>query len=92
LRSEAELAGNLKSINLNGIARPRSGSNRRAGLEIDYQYKEAREYLEDILGGRSDEFAVAVRGTLGLIRPAFHSLDRRCQISHASQAMLRAAM
>lgn len=64
----------LKPVSLNGISRPMSASNNWLGPEIDDHQWEAREYLEEILGGRSDELALAVKGALRFIRQAFYSL------------------
>ncbi|MFO3797166.1 MAG: hypothetical protein ACK8QZ_07770 [Anaerolineales bacterium] len=64
----------LKPVNLNGISRPMSASNNWLGPEIDDHQWEAREYLEEILRGRSDELALAVKGALRFIRQAFYSL------------------
>lgn len=65
---------NLKPVNLGGISRPMSSSNNWLGPEIDGGHFPGRDYLEDILHGRSDELAVAVKGTLRFIRQAFYSL------------------
>jgi hypothetical protein len=64
----------LKPVSLNGISRPMSASNNWLGPEIDDHQWEAREYLEEILSGRSDELALAVKGALRFIRQAFYSL------------------
>lgn len=64
----------LKPVNLNGISRPMSASNNWLGPEIDDHHWVAREYLENILGGQSDELALAVKGALRFIRQAFYSL------------------
>lgn len=64
----------LKPVSLNGISRPMSVSNNWLGPEIDNHQWEARKYLEEILDGRSDELALAVKGALRFIRQAFYSL------------------
>lgn len=69
----------LKPVNLAGISRPMSASNNWLGPEIHDQSFRARVYLEEILRGRSDELALAVKGTLRFIRQAFYSLGAESQ-------------
>lgn len=64
----------LKPVNLHGISRPMSAMNNWLGPEIDDIAFEGRSYLVEILQGRSDELALAVKGTLRFIRQAFYSL------------------
>lgn len=63
----------LKPINLTGISRPMSASNNWLGPEIDNGPFKGRRYLEEILQGRSDELAAAVKAALRFIRQAFYS-------------------
>ena len=63
----------LKSINLRGISRPMSASNNWLGPEIDDQDFLAREYLTEVLRGRSDEVALNVKGALRSCRQAFYA-------------------
>ena len=64
----------LRPIDLAGISRPMSASNNWLGPQIDDSIFRGRPYLEEILHGRSDELALAVKGTLRFIRQAFYSL------------------
>lgn len=64
----------LKPINLKGISRPMSASNNWLGPEIDDHDFLAREYLKNVLCGRSDELALSVKSTLRSCRQAFYTL------------------
>ena len=64
----------LKPINLQGISRPLSASNNWLGPQIEDQWFRGRPYLEEILHGRADELALAVKSALRLARQAFYSL------------------
>lgn len=64
----------LKPVNLAEISRPMSASNNWLGPEIDNLPFDGREYLEEILHGRADELALAVKGALRFVRQAFYSL------------------
>jgi hypothetical protein len=63
----------LKPLNLRGISRPMSASNNLLGPEIDDQSFLAREYLTEVLRGRSDELALSVKGALRSCRQAFYA-------------------
>ncbi|MFG6429774.1 hypothetical protein [Roseateles sp. LYH14W] len=64
----------LKPVNLSGISRPMSSSNNWLGPQIEGGHFQGREYLEEVLHGRSDELAGAVKAALRFIRQAFYSL------------------
>lgn len=64
----------LNPINLSGISRPMSSSNNWLGPQVDGGHFHGRDYLEEILHGRSDELADSVKGALRFIRQAFYSL------------------
>lgn len=64
----------LKPVNLNGISRPMSASNNWLGPELDDHDFPAREYLTEVLCGRSDELAHSVKSALRSSRQAFYTL------------------
>lgn len=64
----------LKPINLAGISRPMSASNNWLGPQIEDSIFRGRPCLEEILHGRSDELALAVKGALRFARQAFYAL------------------
>lgn len=63
----------LKPLNLRGISRPMSASNNWLGPEIDGHDFLARDYLTEVLRGRSDELALNVKGALRSCRQAFYA-------------------
>lgn len=64
----------LKPVNLSGLSRPLSVSNNWLGPQLHDGSFRSREYLEELLSGRSDEVALNVKGALRLCRQAFYSL------------------
>lgn len=64
----------LNPVNLTGISRPMSASNNWLGPDVGDLTFEGRQYLEEVLRGRSDELARVVKSTLRFIRQAFYSL------------------
>lgn len=64
----------LKPVNLQGIARPMSASNNWLGPQLEDTAFSSRSYLEEVLAGRSDEMALAVKAALRGCRQSFYSL------------------
>jgi hypothetical protein len=64
----------LKPVHLSGISRPMSSSNNWLGPQIELGHFQGRKYLEEVLHGRSDELAGAVKAALRFIRQSFYAL------------------
>lgn len=64
----------LKALKLEGIARPMSALNNWLGPEILSIDFDSRAYLAELLNGRSDDLALAVKSALRGCRQSFYSL------------------